>query len=88
LPGNKKLALAASGAACYKANMETKSQIALRAYIQERGLTQREFAESIAECECQVSRWLRGKVRPCKGMRKYLEVMTDRKVTQKGWFIE
>lgn len=71
---------------CYDFGMEKKhSREALADHIRAKGMKKREYAAQVGVREDQLSRWLNGRVRPERGMRLYIETITEGAVPAEGW---
>lgn len=65
--------------------MENTSHTDLKSWIKNNGLTQRKFAEMLGEREEQISRWIKGRARPEKYARLFIELKTDGQVSADSW---
>lgn len=64
---------------------KTEAVMALSAWFSEHGIKKGWFAEQLGVDNASISRWLSGKVRPHKAVRKRIEQLTDGRVCMDRW---
>ena len=64
---------------------KTKAVTLLNDWFKDHGIRKSWFAEQIGVDGASISRWLSGKVRPHKAVRKRIEELTDSAVPMESW---
>lgn len=64
---------------------KTKAVMLFDAWFKDQGIRKNWFAEQIGVDGASISRWLSGKVRPHKAVRKRIEELTDGAVPMDAW---